>query len=77
MGVMLYVWTGGIIVGYVSDLFGGRRACVIVTFMLVLIPLLFIFSQYADAIPATTLLLLLGCMGVLVGGPNNIITSGT
>lgn len=66
---------GGIIVGTVSDLYGGRRACVIVTFMAILVPLLFLFSQYASELPAVSLLILLGIMGVLVGGPNNIITS--
>jgi len=66
---------GGVIVGTVSDLYGGRRACVIVTFMAFLVPLLFLFSQYASVMPAIALLVLLGLMGILVGGPNNIITS--
>ncbi len=66
---------GGIIVGYVSDLYGGRRACVIATFMGFLLPLLYLFSQYAAVLPGTMLLVILGVMGVLVGGPNNIITS--
>jgi sugar phosphate permease len=66
---------GGIIVGTVSDLYGGRRACVIATFMCVLAPLLVLFSQYSAVLPATTLLPMLGLMGILVGGPNNIITS--
>eukprot|EP01041_Mallomonas_annulata_P010554 gene10554-22013_t len=66
---------GGVIVGTVSDLFGGRRACVIVVFMGFLVPLLFLFSQYASEMPAIALLILLGIMGILVGGPNNIITS--
>merc|ERR1712183_677920 len=50
---------GGIIVGVVSDLFGGRRASVIGVFMCTLI----------------ALLVMLAIMGILVGGPNNIITS--
>ena len=66
---------GGIIVGYVSDLYGGRRACVISTFMFILVPLLLFFSKYADTMSPTVLLIVLGIMGVLVGGPNNIITS--
>lgn len=66
---------GGIIVGTVSDLYGGRRACVIATFMCILAPLLVVFSQYSSELPATTLLPMLGLMGILVGGPNNIITS--
>lgn len=66
---------GGIVCGWVSDLYGGRRACVIATFMSILCPLLWVFSQYMDQIPITLLLLLLAFMGCLVGGPNNIITS--
>lgn len=67
--------SGGIIVGYVSDLYGGRRACVIATFMVILVPLLYVFAQSADSLPASLLLVMLGVMGILVGGPNNIITS--
>jgi OPA family glycerol-3-phosphate transporter-like MFS transporter 1/2 len=66
---------GGIVCGWVSDLYGGRRACVIATFMGVLCPLLFVFAEYMNVIPVTMLLLLLAFMGCLVGGPNNIITS--
>jgi sugar phosphate permease len=66
---------GGIIVGTISDMYGGRRACVIVTFMMILIPLLWLFALYSSVMPASVLLVLLGLMGVLVGGPNNIITS--
>lgn len=66
---------GGIIVGHVSDLYGGRRACVIVTFMFVLAPLLLLFAWYSAVLSAGVLLPMLGLMGILVGGPNNIITS--
>jgi sugar phosphate permease len=66
---------GGIVCGWVSDLYGGRRACVIATFMGVLCPLLYIFAEYMNEIPVTILLMLLAFMGCLVGGPNNIITS--
>ncbi|KAL7575743.1 hypothetical protein ACA910_003076 [Epithemia clementina (nom. ined.)] len=67
---------GGVIVGYVSDIFGGRRAVVIGTFMLTLIFFLAYFAVKSEAgLPPSTLLVLLGCMGILVGGPNNIITS--
>lgn len=66
---------GGIIVGTVSDLYGGRRACVIVTFMFILAPLLVLFAWYSSVLPAGLLLPMLGLMGILVGGPNNIITS--
>lgn len=66
---------GGIVCGWVSDLYGGRRACVIATFMAILCPLLYIFAIYMDVIPVTILLFLLAFMGCLVGGPNNIITS--
>jgi len=66
---------GGIIVGYVSDLFGGRRAVVIGTFMALLIVFLGIFAKYSENLSAGPLLVMLCCMGILVGGPNNIITS--
>eukprot|EP00586_Coscinodiscus_wailesii_P002347 CAMPEP_0172479944 /NCGR_PEP_ID=MMETSP1066-20121228/4769_1 /TAXON_ID=671091 /ORGANISM="Coscinodiscus wailesii, Strain CCMP2513" /LENGTH=473 /DNA_ID=CAMNT_0013240807 /DNA_START=71 /DNA_END=1492 /DNA_ORIENTATION=+ len=66
---------GGIIVGYVSDVFGGRRACVIGTFMGCLIVFLAIFSKYSESLSAPALLVMLAIMGILVGGPNNIITS--
>jgi len=66
---------GGIIVGFVSDLFGGRRAAVIGVFMACLFVFLFIFAQYSEVLPALALLPMLALMGILVGGPNNIITS--
>jgi len=66
---------GGIVCGWVSDLYGGKRACVIATFMGILCPLLLLFAWYMDSLPVILLLLLLAFMGCLVGGPNNIITS--
>ncbi|OEU15588.1 MFS general substrate transporter [Fragilariopsis cylindrus CCMP1102] len=68
---------GGIIVGIVSDFFGGRRALVIGVFMGFLIVLLAVFAKLSesDNMDPTTLLVMLACMGILVGGPNNIITS--
>jgi len=68
---------GGIIVGYVSDLFGGRRALVIGVFMGLLIVFLGIFAKVSESEETSTfvLLVMLACMGILVGGPNNIITS--
>ena len=66
---------GGIVCGWVSDIYGGRRACVIATFMGILVPLLLVFAFYMDTLPVITLLVLLAFMGCLVGGPNNIITS--
>ena len=59
---------GGIIVGYVSDLFGGRRATVIGVFMSCLIVFLAIFSQNSETLGATSLLIMLCIMGILVGG---------
>ena len=59
---------GGIIVGYVSDLFGGRRASVIGVFMGCLVLFLFIFSQSSETLSATALLPMLFTMGLLVGG---------
>jgi sugar phosphate permease len=66
---------GGIVCGWVSDLYGGRRACVIATFMFVLMPLLWVLGIWMDDMPVALLLTLLCFMGCLVGGPNNIITS--
>jgi len=66
---------GGIIVGVVSDWFGGRRACVIGTFMGLLLVFLFIFAISSETLAALPLLIMLFIMGILVGGPNNIITS--
>lgn len=66
---------GGIVCGWVSDLYGGKRACVIATFMGILCPLLLLFAWCMDTLPVMLLLLLLAFMGCLVGGPNNIITS--
>ena len=68
---------GGIIVGYVSDVFGGRRAVVIGTFMCALIVFLAVFAVQSESgnLSPVSLLIMLGCMGILVGGPNNIITS--
>jgi MFS transporter, OPA family, solute carrier family 37 (glycerol-3-phosphate transporter), member 1/2 len=60
---------GGIIVGYVSDFFGGRRAVVIGVFMATLIVFLGFFAMYSDAgMSPIMLLVMLGCMGILVGG---------
>lgn len=68
---------GGIIVGYASDLFGGRRALVIGIFMGLLIIFLAIFAKYSESgdMSPGVLLIMLACMGIFVGGPNNIITS--
>jgi len=66
---------GGIIVGVVSDMFGGRRASVIGTFMCTLLVFLGIFSQKSEELSPIALLIMLAIMGILVGGPNNIITS--
>lgn len=60
---------GGIIVGYVSDMFGGRRAVVIGTFMCCLILFLALFAKISDGqMNPALLLVMLGCMGILVGG---------
>lgn len=67
---MLYdvgMMPGGIIVGYVSDAFDGRRACIIALFMAILVPLLYIFSAFSDTLSPMMLLVILGCMGVLIG----------
>lgn len=68
---------GGIIVGYASDFFGGRRALVIGIFMGLLIVFLAVFAKYSESgdMSPGVLLFMLACMGIFVGGPNNIITS--
>ena len=66
---------GGVICGWVSDIYGGRRACVIATFMTALCPLLYLFAIHMNDMPIRVVLALLCLMGILVGGPNNIITS--
>merc|ERR1711935_254343 len=65
------------IVGCVSDYFGGRRAVVIGVFMCILIVFLGMFAKFSDSdeMSPPILLFMLACMGILVGGPNNIITS--
>ena len=54
---------------------GGRRGCVIVVFLLILCPLLMIMALFADTLNTFTLMVMLACMGILIGGPNNIVTS--
>jgi sugar phosphate permease len=68
---------GGIIVGYASDFFGGRRAVVIGVFMCLLIVFLAVFAIQSESgnLSPVSMLAMLACMGILVGGPNNIITS--
>jgi len=66
---------GGIIVGVVSDMLGGRRAVVIGVFMVILMAFLAVFAAYSDHLSSTAFVGMLFCMGTLVGGPNNIITS--
>jgi OPA family glycerol-3-phosphate transporter-like MFS transporter 1/2 len=66
---------GGVFVGWLSDLFGGRRASVIGAAFVLLLPLLGSFAVYSDAMATWLLVALLTLLGVLVGGPNNMITS--
>jgi OPA family glycerol-3-phosphate transporter-like MFS transporter 1/2 len=67
--------SGGIIVGVVSDLFGGRRATVIGVFMSALVVFLATFSQRSEELSDPALFAMIGLMGILVGGPNTIINS--
>jgi OPA family glycerol-3-phosphate transporter-like MFS transporter 1/2 len=48
---------------------------VVVTFMLCLVPFLVIFSAFAPTLPVPFLIPLLALIGLLIGGPNNIVTS--
>ena len=66
---------GGIIVGVVSDALGGKRGCVIVIFLLILAPLLMVMALFADVLSTPVLMFMLASMGILIGGPNNIVTS--
>lgn len=67
---------GGVVCGWVSDLYGGRRACVIATFMTILVPILVLFGFVSVSnMNCVVLVILLISIGCLVGGPNNIITS--
>ncbi|GMH47451.1 hypothetical protein TrRE_jg8824 [Triparma retinervis] len=66
---------GGIIVGKVSDIFGGRRACVIACFQVLLVPLLWVMAETSETLPIGAMMTMLCCMGILIGGPNNILTS--
>ena len=61
---------GGIIVGLVSDAFGGRRAVVIGVFMSILIVFLAVFAVFSESghLGAAPMLFMLACMGILVGG---------
>lgn len=68
---------GGILVGFISDFYRGRRACVIGTFTLTLVPFISLFSQLTKSSTAPTIwvFIVLGIIGSLIGGPINIITS--
>ena len=60
---------GGIIVGYVSDFFGGRRAVVIGVFMCSLMVFLAVFAAKSEGgLHPIAMLVMLACMGILVGG---------
>ena len=66
---------GGIIVGVVSDGLGGKRGCVIAIFLGILCPLLLLMGLFAETLNVFTLMTMLASMGILIGGPNNIVTS--
>lgn len=56
-------------VGMISDMYGGRRACVIATFTIALTPFLLFFAEYdvMATLPTPGLLMMLGIMGCLIG----------
>ena len=68
---------GGVACGWLSDLYGGRRACVIATFMLTLCPLLLLLALYMDNMPASLLLILLAVMGCMVLWPVAVCCSAS
>jgi sugar phosphate permease len=61
---------GGIIAGYLSDIFGGRRATVIGVFMGLLITFLSLFAKFSasGSMNPIALLFMLGFLGIIVGG---------
>ena len=66
---------GGIVCGFVSDLYGGRRACVCATMMMILVPLLLLLAYEMDDMPVDVLLIVLCLMGCLVEGRTNITSA--
>mmetsp|Transcript_3705 Transcript_3705/g.6555 ORF Transcript_3705/g.6555 Transcript_3705/m.6555 type:complete len:487 (-) Transcript_3705:400-1860(-) len=68
---------GGIVVGYISDMLGGRRALVNAVFMGLLIVFLAVFAKISATpdVNPVVLQFLITWIGILVGGPNNIIPS--
>ena len=44
-------------------------------FLLLLCPLLMVMALFADTLNTFTLMVMLATMGILIGGPNNIVTS--
>lgn len=66
---------GGFIVGRISDLFGGRHATVVCTFMSALLVLLGVFVAKSEDLAPVPLLSMLFCIGLLIGGANHIMPS--
>lgn len=66
---------GGIPYGVVSDLSGGRKACVLATFMGLLCPLLFVPANYMGKLTFVNMAHLAGAMGFLLGGPLIVLNS--
>lgn len=63
------VMPGGIMLGYMSDLFGARRVIVRGTFMCILVVVLAIFAAFSEnGLGPIALLVMLCIMGILVGG---------
>ena len=72
---MLFMMLAGLSFSLVSDLFGGRRARVIASFMGILCPLLYAFSEYIGTASPFVLLFLVFAVGFLLGVPLNTINT--
>eukprot|EP00808_Paulinella_micropora_P018774 g75262.t1 len=67
---------GGVVCGWLSDLYGARHACVCGSMAMALLPLLLVCALCElNSMPVWLVLLLLSLMGCLVSGPNTLITS--
>jgi len=65
---------GGIVIGYFIDMFPNKKSTIIGLFMVLLVFVLSIL-QLLTTFPTYILVILFTFMGLLIGGPNNIITS--
>jgi len=65
---------GGITVGFISDKVDGRRSSIIIISSFLIIPLMSALAMDQPISAASSLVILL-CIGILLGGGNNILSS--